>query len=183
MFKSTLLFSLRRPALTRLLSNRAIVYTHTGPPSDVLDVRSFPAPPPPPRQREVNVRFVLAPLNPADINVIQGVYPDRPQPARFLPSQGADAEHVYVAGNEGLAEVTHVGPGVAALSVGDWVVLDKRQAGTWASAMALRAEDVIRVERVGLSAVRAATLMVRSTSCACVRACNIGRVGQPAHGV
>lgn len=58
----------------------------------------------------VHVRFLAAPINPSDINQIEGSYPLRPS---VFPA---------VAGNEGVAEVLAVGTGVTDMHVGDWVV-------------------------------------------------------------
>lgn len=67
---------------------------------------------------------------------------------------------MFVAGNEGLAEVTQVGQGVSGLERGEWVVVSKQQAGTWCSAANVDAGDVIKVPK-GTSEVGAATLTVR----------------------
>ena len=52
--------------------------------------------------------MLAAPINPSDINQIQGVYPVKPP----LPA---------VAGNEGVGRVEALGAGVTELAVGDWV--------------------------------------------------------------
>jgi len=136
---------------------RAVVYSRTGDPSAVLSAVRFPDLPPP-APRTANVRFLLSPINPADINVIEGVYPARPSPSTDLPS---DACAVFVAGNEGVAEVLSVGDGVTDLKERDWVVMTKPQMGTWASSRNIRVEDVLKVDSLGLSAAQAATLTVR----------------------
>jgi mitochondrial enoyl-[acyl-carrier protein] reductase / trans-2-enoyl-CoA reductase len=139
-------------------SNRAIVYSQNGQPADVvhaLTIPSLPAPPP----QTVNVRFILSPINPADVNVIEGVYPSKPQPCTFPGLQG----DVFVGGKEGLAEVTRVGEGVESLRRGDWVVMRANQVGTWRSAANVREGHLLKVPRLeGLSEVNAATMMVRS---------------------
>lgn len=139
-----------------LLGQRAIVYSKTGSPSSVLSVRSFPDPPPP-APKTANVRFLLSPINPADINVIEGLYPARPAPSTDLSS---DPNPIFVAGNEGLAEVLSVGDGVTEIKERDWVVMTKPQMGTWASSRNVRVEDVLKVDSSGLTAVQAATLTV-----------------------
>jgi mitochondrial enoyl-[acyl-carrier protein] reductase / trans-2-enoyl-CoA reductase len=104
------------------------------------------------------MRFILSPINPADVNVIEGVYPSKPQPSSF---PGVQAE-VFVGGNEGLGEVTSVGEGVKSLKRGDWVVMKAPQVGTWRSAANFREGQVLKVPRLeGLSEVNAATMMVR----------------------
>ncbi|EFJ45031.1 hypothetical protein VOLCADRAFT_106183 [Volvox carteri f. nagariensis] len=62
-----------------------------------------------------------SPINPSDVNTVQGKYPIQPA----LP--GA------VPGHEGVAEVLAVGPEVSELSPGDWVVPLAPAQGTWRS--------------------------------------------------
>lgn len=142
------------------LANRAIVYSKNGEPSSVLSVLSYPTLPPP-SSREVNIRFLLSPVNPADVNVIQGVYPDKPSHTASLHPEQHLREPVFPAGNEGVAEITDVGDSVKGLKRGDWVVMARQQVGTWASSITLPSEDVIRVDRDKISEVNAATITVR----------------------
>lgn len=141
--------------------NRAIVYNSNGDPERVLSVISFPelAPPPP---DTVNIKLLLAPINPADINVIEGIYPTKPHPDVSL-SRAKD-HPVFVGGNEGLAEVTEVGEGVTGLRKGDWVLLTKAQSGTWSSTKNVASSDILKVPKEGLSEVQAATITVRLDS-------------------
>ncbi|NWV64612.1 MECR protein, partial [Malurus elegans] len=67
---------------------------------------------------DVHVKMLAAPINPADINMIQGTYPIlSPLPA--------------VGGNEGVGEVLEVGHRVMALKPGDWVIPADAGLGTW----------------------------------------------------
>ena|ERR1700761_4757495 len=142
-----------RPSAVR--ATRAIVYTRSGEPSDVLRALTYkPLPPPPPNT--LNIKFLLSPINPADINVIQGVYPSKPSLISLVHEQP-----VYVGGNEGLAEVKQVGAGVSGLNPGDWVVMTKSQLGTWCSIRNVEVDDVLRVPRAdALTEVHGATLTV-----------------------
>ncbi len=63
-------------------------------------------------------KFLVASINPADINLIQGVYPVKVQ----LPAVG---------GFEGVAEIVEVGSDVTSLQPGDRVVPDIECFGTW----------------------------------------------------
>jgi trans-2-enoyl-CoA reductase len=109
----------------------------------------------------VNLRFILSPINPADVNVIEGVYPSKPQPSSF---PGVVRGEVFVGGNEGLGEVMSVGKGVKGLKRGDWVVMKAPQVGTWRSVANVREGQVLKVPRLeGLSEVNAATMMVRAS--------------------
>src|SRR6266436_2900358 len=85
-----------------LLANRAIVYTANGPPPSVLSARTFPSLHLP-LANTLNIKYLLAPVNPADINVIEGVYPSKPSLTKL------NDKDVFVAGNEGLAQITGVG--------------------------------------------------------------------------
>ena len=136
-----------------LLANRAIVYTANGSPPSVLSALSFPSLPSPP-SNTLNIKYLLAPINPADINVIEGVYPSMPSPTKLNGGQ-----EVFVAGNEGLAAVTEVGSGVKGFEKGEWVVVVKQQCGTWRSGANVGVQDVIKVPR-GASEVGAATITV-----------------------
>ena len=134
--------------------DRAVIFKEKGNPTKVLEVKSYePLPPPPPGS--LNIRFRLSPINPSDINVVQGVYPAKP--AQFTLS----GEEVFVGGNEGVAEVVEVGSGVHGFKKGDWVISGKPQVGTWSSTRVLRAKDAIKLPPGGLTEVNAATIAVR----------------------
>ncbi|KAH7907381.1 hypothetical protein BJ138DRAFT_508064 [Hygrophoropsis aurantiaca] len=151
----------RKFSTTNILSgNRAIVYTNNGSPSEVLSSLTYPNLPPP-LPNTVNVRFLLAPINPADVNVIEGVYPAKPDTADNLcvAAQGHKDLPVFVGGNEGLAEVSEVGHGVDGVRKHDWVIMTRPQSGTWMSSKNVRVEDVLKVPP-GLNEVQAATLTV-----------------------
>lgn len=61
-------------------------------------------------ENAVRVRFLASPINPSDLNQIEGTYPVKP---RELPAVG---------GNEGVACVEEVGKMVVGLKKGDLVV-------------------------------------------------------------
>lgn len=70
------------------------------------------------KERDVCVKMLAAPINPSDINRIQGVYPIRP-PA---PAIG---------GYEGVGEVVSVGSSVENFTTGDWLIPSPPSFGTW----------------------------------------------------
>ncbi|XP_060170215.1 enoyl-[acyl-carrier-protein] reductase, mitochondrial-like [Lycium barbarum] len=94
----------------------AVVYDQQGPPDTVT--RFTEIPPVEIKENDVCVRMLAAPINPADINRIEGVYPIRPP----VPAIG---------GWEGVGEVHSVGSAVKALSPGDWVIHAAYLPGTW----------------------------------------------------
>lgn len=96
---------------------------------------------------QVLLKFLASPVNPADINTIQGTYGIKPPLPAF-------------AGNEGVAEVLEVGPGTKALQVGDWVVPGNVGLGTWRT-HAFGVEDMlIRLPKQGLDVFAAASITV-----------------------
>lgn len=83
----------------------------------------------------VHVKFLASPINPADVNMIQGAYPIKPT------FQQLGDEKLAVGGNEGVAEVIAVGDSIDSLKVGDQVVMAKTGYGTWRTHAAGPASD------------------------------------------
>ncbi|CAG8455691.1 4883_t:CDS:2 [Funneliformis caledonium] len=110
----------------------------------------------------MHIRFLASPINPADINQIEGVYPLRPT---FTKELGVlpDGEHkeLAVGGNEGVAEVIAVGDQIEDLKVGDWVVMGRSGFGTWRTHAAATPNDVTRIDK-GIGSLQAATLTVNA---------------------
>lgn len=96
--------------------SRAVIYEEEGPADKVT--RLVDLPPVDLKENDVCVKMLAAPINPSDINRIEGVYPVRPS----LPAVG---------GYEGVGEVEALGPGVKNLSIGDRVILSPPSSGTW----------------------------------------------------
>uniref|UniRef100_A0A8C3J8T9 Enoyl-[acyl-carrier-protein] reductase, mitochondrial n=1 Tax=Calidris pygmaea TaxID=425635 RepID=A0A8C3J8T9_9CHAR len=95
---------------------------------------------------DVHVKMLAAPINPADINMIQGTYPIlSPLPA--------------VGGNEGVGEVLEVGRRVATLRPGDWVIPASTGLGTWRTRGVFPEETLLKVPR-DIPVLSAATLSV-----------------------
>ncbi|WCJ41128.1 Enoyl-[acyl-carrier-protein] reductase mitochondrial [Euphorbia peplus] len=115
-------FSRRRFSMVRSFSalmsppSTAIIYDQQGPPDSVT--RLVEMPPVEVKENDVCVKMLAAPINPSDINRIEGVYPMRPQ----VPAVG---------GYEGVGEVHSVGSGVKDISPGDWVIPSPPSFGTW----------------------------------------------------
>jgi trans-2-enoyl-CoA reductase len=93
---------------------------------------------------EVLVRMLAAPVNPADLNVIEGTYGELPA----LPC---------TIGNEGVGVVEQMGSSVHGLSVGQTVL--PLSFGTWAEKIVVPAEALI-VLPDGLDSLQAAMLAV-----------------------
>ncbi|RAH64832.1 enoyl-[acyl-carrier-protein] reductase [Aspergillus aculeatinus CBS 121060] len=134
---------------------KALVYSRYGEPKDVLQLHkhSISAP----HGTQVNLRLLAAPLNPADVNQIQGVYPSKPP---FQTSLGTQAP-CAVAGNEGAFEVIATGSHVTNLSKGDWVVMKQTGQGTWRTHAQMDESQLIRIEnKEGLTPLQISTVSV-----------------------
>lgn len=145
-----------------IMATRAIVYESNGDPASVLRAVTLP-PPGPLSGRSINVKVLLSPINPSDVHAVHGSYPAQPAPRKL--NVNGEEKTLYLPGNEGLGEITEVGPDVKNVKGGDWVIFSKGQSGTWSSAQVLEEDDVIVVDkRLGISAVNVSTLIVsRST--------------------
>lgn len=133
-------------ASSRPCADRAVIYSENGDPSKVLSVLTFPDLPPP-GSDSVTIKFLLSPINPADLNVIEGVYPSKPTKTGALASsgKGSEEEPVFIGGREGLAQVTAVGSSMSSLKINDWVVVTMQQHGTWSTRKNVAATDVALV--------------------------------------
>ena len=122
---------------------RAVIYETHGNPVDVLRVVEQPWPVP--AAGEVVVQMRAAPLNPADVNAIEGKYPVRPE----LPA---------TPGMEGAGGVVELGAAVENIALGDQVILP-HNFGTWREACAVQADKLIVVP-AELDPVQAAMLKI-----------------------
>ncbi len=107
----------------------AVVYERHGNPADVLRVENRPWPEP--AADEVVVQMRAAPINPADLNAIEGKYPVRPQ----LPA---------TPGFEGAGMIADAGSDVKSLAAGTLVILP-HNIGTWRDALTVKAAALIPV--------------------------------------
>jgi mitochondrial enoyl-[acyl-carrier protein] reductase / trans-2-enoyl-CoA reductase len=101
--------------------------------------------------------MLAAPINPADVNQIQGSYPTKPPLSTTLGTQELSA----VGGNEGVAEVVATGASVKTVEKGDWVIMKRTGMGTWRTHMQVDEGEVTKIEnKDGLSAMQVATVSV-----------------------
>jgi trans-2-enoyl-CoA reductase len=122
--------------------NAAVYDTH-GNPADVLRIESQTWPTP--AQGEAVVKMRAAPINPADLNQIEGKYPVR----RELPA---------TPGFEGAGVVVDLGAKVTNVAAGDLVILP-HNVGTWRDAVVVKTEDLVVVP-AGIEPVDAAMLKI-----------------------
>lgn len=123
---------------------KALQYNKHGDPSQVVHLETVELGPV--GAKDVLVKMLAAPVNPSDINMIQGTYAILPD----LPATG---------GNEGVGQVTEVGSQVKSLKPGDWVIPKDAGLGTWRTAAVLAEDDVISLPN-DIPLLAAATLSV-----------------------
>jgi trans-2-enoyl-CoA reductase len=122
---------------------KVVVYERHGNPVDVLQIKTEPWPAP--KADEVTVAMRAAPINPADINAIEGKYPGR----REIPA---------VPGFEGAGVVVEVGANAKKVAKGALVILP-HHIGTWREAVAVKTSDLIVVPS-GIDPVHASMLKI-----------------------
>ena len=124
-------------------SFKAAIYETHGNPAEVLRVVEQPWPQPAPH--EVVVKMSAAPINPADLNAIEGKYPIK-------------AELPATPGMEGAGVVVEVGTAVRDLKVGAHVILP-HSLGTWREACVVAADKLVPVS-AKIDPIQAAMLKV-----------------------
>jgi mitochondrial enoyl-[acyl-carrier protein] reductase / trans-2-enoyl-CoA reductase len=122
---------------------KVVVYEKHGNPPDAIQVKTEPWPKP--GMDEVVVAMCAAPVNPADINAIEGKYPAR----REVPA---------IPGMEGAGVVVELGANVSTIANGALVLLP-HNLGTWREAVAVKASALVVVPS-GIDPVQAAMLKI-----------------------
>ena len=129
--------------LWRKMQVSAIVYHEHGNPAEVVRVEQQELPEIKPG--DVRIRILAAPINPADLNMIEGKYP-------ILQALLA------VPGMEGAGVVEAAGKEVTHLNIGDQVLLP-HGVGTWREACVCAAHGVVAVPE-GIEPAQAAMLKI-----------------------
>lgn len=138
---------------------KALAFSQYGEPKEVLSLHSHSISPA--TKDLVTLRFLASPINPADINQLQGVYPSKPTFYTTLSTP----DPIAVGGNEGVAEVISVGSGVKGVGRGDWVVMKAPGFGTWRThaqttmdnLMPIRNKDGLSPLQVGTASINPCT--------------------------
>ncbi|MCJ1233770.1 mitochondrial 2-enoyl thioester reductase [Varicellaria rhodocarpa] len=135
---------------------KALIYSKYGEPKDVLSLHSHSISPP--HSTLLTLRTLAAPLNPADINQIQGTYPSKPP----LTTTGLGTPlPSAVPGNEACFQVLSAGSGATTVRRGDWVIAKYTGLGTWRTHIQVPEDRVTRVEeKDGLTPTQVATVGV-----------------------
>ncbi|KAK3734953.1 hypothetical protein RRG08_038977 [Elysia crispata] len=129
----------------RNLSTKQLYVQSFGQPENVLQARDVELPsslgP-----RQIIVKMLLAPINPSDVNMMEGTYFVQPP----LPA---------IMGNEGVGEIVEVGAEVKGLNPGDWIIPADTAFGTWQTMKLIEDTEVIKL-RNDIPALSAATISV-----------------------
>lgn len=110
----------------------ALVYRSHGHYEDVMKLEMFTLPPL--GAEDIRIKMLAAPVNPADINMLEGTY-------AILPALPA------VGGNEGVGEVLEVGNKVNIFKPGDWVIPVDAEFGTWRTEAVCHAASVLKISK------------------------------------
>ncbi|KIZ02769.1 trans-2-enoyl-CoA reductase [Monoraphidium neglectum] len=133
----------------------ALTFAAHGEPEDVLQLQQDDASGAAPLgPKQVRLQLIAAPINPSDINTVQGKYPLKP----LLPG---------VPGHEGVMRVEAAGAEVSTLRPGDRVVPLLPAVGTWRSSGVFEAEGWHAVPE-GLPDDAAATLCINPPTAVCM---------------
>ncbi|CAO2647724.1 Nn.00g086460.m01.CDS01 [Neocucurbitaria sp. VM-36] len=138
---------------------KALTFADYGDPPAVLSLHTHSISPP--HSNLMTLRFLASPINPADINQIQGVYPSKPTFTTSLST----ANPIAVAGNEGVAEIIALGDKVKqeGFKKGDWVFMKGPGFGTWRTHAQATTGDVVKLDdqmREGINAIQAGTVSI-----------------------
>lgn len=143
------------------ITARAIVYNAHGEPKDTLKCHSYKIDLQNLQPNEVVVQTLAAPLNPSDINQIQGVYPSKPPLS--IDSLPELKEPAAVTGNEGVFKVIAKGSNVGELETGDWCIPSGVNFGTWCTHRLTTDKNLLKMPKT-ISLNQAATIAVNPSS-------------------
>ncbi|KAF5019693.1 hypothetical protein F66182_8290 [Fusarium sp. NRRL 66182] len=138
---------------------KALVFSKPGEPSDVLSLHTYSISPSI-SSNSVLVRSLAAPINPADINTVQGTYGSKPPFTSLIGTSEPSA----IPGNEGVFEVVSPGSSSSSLQKGDWVIPAIGQFGTWRTHAVDEADKFIKIDKEGLTPTQVATVSVNPST-------------------
>ena len=153
-FLSKRFISTTQRAMSQLPKAKSLIYSsHDQDVSKILKVHTYQ--PKGSAESSILLKTLAFPINPSDINQLEGVYPSKPEKVLDYSTEEPSA----IAGNEGLFEVVSVPSGVKNLKAGDRVIPLQANFGTWSTYRTCQSEDdLIKIEGVDL--YTAATIAV-----------------------
>lgn len=124
-----------------MITAQAVVFSDHGEPGDVLSTHTYEINEENLDANSVIVKTLASPINPSDINQVQGVYPSQPEKTTALGTE----KPLAVGGNEGLFQILKVGSNVTNFKEGDWAVPTSVNFGTWRTHAVCDAEQMMKL--------------------------------------
>lgn len=124
-----------------MITSHAVMIKQHGEPQDVLFTQKYDIDDDNLAADSVIVKVLGAPINPSDLNQVQGVYPSQPEKTTKFGTSFPS----FVGGNEGLFEVVKVGDNVKNLKPGDWTLPLSVNLGTWRTFAELKSDEVFKI--------------------------------------
>lgn len=150
---------------SKMIATQAVAYSEFGDPNAKLKNIVYKMNNEKLKDNQVLLKTLAFPINPSDINQIQGVYPSYPEKKKILGSN----QDIACCGNEGLFEVISLKNDVKDLKIGDWVIPLYPNFGTWRTHAISEKSRLFKIpnpdeckstNRKSLSVVEGATLSV-----------------------
>ncbi len=114
----------------------ALTFHDPGPQAaEALRLQSYPVPSP--REDEILVKVIAAPINPQDLLIVAGKYPIKPE-------YHIDGESIP--GYDGVARVLETGSNIKSFAPGDLVIPGKQGLGTWRTHAVCSESDLLQVD-------------------------------------
>ncbi|KAI9874027.1 MAG: hypothetical protein M1830_010269 [Pleopsidium flavum] len=114
----------------------ALTFRDHGPQAaEALRLQSYPVPSP--REDQLLVKVIAAPINPQDLLIIAGTYPVRPE-------HHIDGESIP--GYDGVARVLEIGSNIKSFAPGDLVIPAKQGLGTWRTHAVCSESDLLQID-------------------------------------
>ncbi|KAK3943138.1 NONE-like protein [Diplogelasinospora grovesii] len=145
---------------------KALIFSKFGEPVDVLQLHKHSISPSLPDDA-VLLRTLAAPVNPSDVNTIQGTYGVKPEFSKETQLLLGTPEPCAIPGHEGCFEVVSVGPGVqSGLKRGDWVIPAISGFGTFRTHALVRDADkkLWKIDHGDLTPIQVAQVSVNPCS-------------------
>lgn len=102
---------------------------------------------------------MAAPINPSDLNQIEGVYPSK----AIFTDKIVPGETLAVPGNEGLVQVVESAD-EKQVPTGSWALMKNTSFGTWRTMAMANTDQLLLVERDRIPPIEYATIMVNPSS-------------------
>ncbi|KAL9919302.1 enoyl-[acyl-carrier-protein] reductase, mitochondrial-like [Glossina fuscipes fuscipes] len=115
----------------RTVMTKSLIYSNFGQPTNELQIIEEDIPNP--IDKQVLIKILMAPVNPMDVDIIQGIHPFKP---KILPAIG---------GGEFVGEILKVGELVVDLNEGDLIIPLRMHLGSWTKYKLAEEKEVYKI--------------------------------------